>query len=314
MKRWIFLTNVFLNTSKYSYKTAFTISNYHDAQLQANKTDPFFGPLFLLYHPLHVALEDAYTAWQAQGNQRSGSTLSLDQLFALLSPTKSNYWEYKIIGIFPKDSPQYKVLFPLGLKPFYSGTKESKINAVKTLAKSTKNYGELEEVYNDIDHFYTDLKNARTTQLGNKGITTDKSVALENVIRTAMIEMYANLGLCMHHYKEDPIEAASFFDLATIRSRDQLKFTRTLKEGKQKNVLNHTFFNGDRVNVINDGNADLVFYLAPQKNSSKGGLLSVTVTKNTTLLINMGDLNIVNTFLNVVNETANDGHCIIELV
>jgi hypothetical protein len=41
-----------------------------------------------------------------------------------------------------------------------------------------------------------------------KELPQTKSVALENVICIAMIEMYANLGLCMNHFKGEPTQAA----------------------------------------------------------------------------------------------------------
>ena len=314
MKTWKFLTNVFLNVCKNSYKIAFTISNYHDARLQANQTDPFFGPLYQLYHPLHINLSNAYSSWQSQSNKRSGSTLTLDQLLILLSPTKANYWEHKINDFFDKKSPEYKVLFPLGLKSFYKGSKDSRINAVKTLYESKLLYPVLSELSTDVIDFHKKLVDVRSNQLGNKGATTDKSAALESAIYDAMVVMYSNLGLLMSHFSDDPPQAGSFFDLETIRSQEQLVYRRTIKGGKQKNVLNHTFMAGNTINVINDSNVDLLFYLAPTKAATKEGLLTVTVAQNSTEIINMSDLNILNPFLNVENDTADAGHCIVELL
>ena len=314
MKPWTYLTNVFLRVCKHSYKIAYTISTYHDAQLEANQSDPFFGSLYHVYHPLQLALTNAYSEWQSQSNQRTGSTLTMVQMLALLSPTKSNYWKRKVLDVYDKDSSEFKTLFPSLLKPFYGGTTESRIAAVKTLAESMKNITELAETYIDVKKFYIDLVKARSIQLGNKGATSEKSIALENIIRTAMVEMYSNLGALMIHFKEDPMEAALFFDLATIRSREQLIFRRSIQGGKEKNVLNHTFAAGDTINVINDGNVDLLFYLAPRKKSPKDGLLKVIVNKNTSKIINMSDLDLENPFLNIANIATVEGHCIVELM
>jgi hypothetical protein len=310
MKTWSFFSNVFLNVCKYSYKIALTISNYHDAQLQAHQSDAFFGVLFTL----HLALTNAYTAWQAQGNKRTGSTLTLDQLLTLLSPTKTKAWKRKIVDFFEEDTPNYKQLFPQEMKPFYTGSKESRINSVKTLADSLSDFPELAGVKDDVISFHTDLEKARTIQLGNKGTTGDKSIALEGAIKTAMIEMYANLGACMMHFKTDPTQAEPYFDLETIRNHNQLVFKRKVTAGTEKNVLQHTFVSTDSITIVNDGNADLEFYLAPQNNSSKDNLQTVQVAKGATATVNLSDLDIVNTHLNVVNNTTNDGHCIVELL
>ena len=314
MKTWIYLSNPFESAAKGSFKVAMTISNYHNAQLLAHKNDPFFGNMYAIYSPLHEGLSNAYTAWKEQGNVRTGSTLTLDQLLTLLSPTKTHFWDIKIQNVFNQTTTEYKTLFPQGLKPFQKASKENKIASVKVLANTLSNYPELSEVQVDVQKFYDLLNSARTTQLGNKGTTSDKSTILEQTIHKAMVQMYGNLGLCMDHFKEDPSQAELFFDLETIRNHDQLVFTRTVKPQSFKNVLQHTFAPTDTITIRNDGDTDLVFYMAPQADSPLGSLTSITIEKQKETKVEMNIFDASYAFLNVANATDVKGHCIVELI
>src|SRR4051812_47361495 len=131
MRSWIYFSNPFLRTVKNNYKRAIQISTFTDSRLQAKQNDEFYGPLYNRYHPFHVEFLTKYNAWKSQGGMQKGATLSLNQLLKLLSPSKINAWDLAVMNVYDKGSADYLTIFPQGHKPFQSGEKLLRINAVK---------------------------------------------------------------------------------------------------------------------------------------------------------------------------------------
>ena len=112
IKDWKFLIDPFLVATRDSYIVAMKISTFHDSALANVSTDPFFGPLYTAYHPLHIAYKTAYDAWVSQGHTQMGETLNLDQLLRLLSGSKIDQWDVAIQNVYSKKTPQYMALLP----------------------------------------------------------------------------------------------------------------------------------------------------------------------------------------------------------
>ncbi len=314
MKTWSFLLNPFLTAAKKTYAIALKISTYHDAQLLAHNSDPFFAGLYTSYHPLHLAISAAYSNWKSQGGTQKGSTLTVDQLLDLLSKSKLNTWEYAILGVYQKGTPGYVALFPQGRAAFNRGGKESRIAAVKQLGTSLTGIAALAATKTDVDAFYTQLNTNRTVQLGNKGTTENKSDALDAAINTAMIDMFANYGLMVNHFKTDPEALHPFFDLDSIRNHEQLIFLKSVAANGKSNIMKHTFADTDSIKITNDGTVSLVLYLT---NTVDGDALNqkVMVDPNQSQTFPITDLGTTNnTYLNVINPNANAGHCKVELL
>jgi hypothetical protein len=314
MKTWLFLTNPFLTAAKKAYSIALKISTYHDAQLFAHNSDAFFAGLYASYHPLHLAVSTAYSNWKSQGGTQKGSTLTVNQLLDLLVKSKLNNWEYAILGVYQKGTPGYVALFPQGRTPFNRGTKESRIAAVKQLGTSLTGIAALAATKTDVDAYFAQLNTNRGTQLGNKGTTENKSDALDAAIKTAMIDMFANYGLMINHFKTDPEAMHPFFDLDTIRNQEQLIFLKSVAANSKNNLMKHTFAATDSIKITNDGTVSLELYLS---NTVDGDVVNGKVTlepsvSQTFLITDLGTID--NTFLNVRNSNANAGHCKVELL
>lgn len=312
MRTWVFLINPFLTAARKSYPKALKISIYHDAQLKANLSDPFFASMYSIYHPLHLTLSGAYSIWRAEGGTRKGSTLNVAQLLKLLSPTKMNAWEYAIIGTFAKGSPEYVTLFPKNRGPFNSGSKEIRIAAVSQLANALGQFPSLATTKADVDDFYQQLTTNRQVQLGNIGTVENKSAEVESAIETAMIEMYSDFGLLASHFKNNPALAEPFFDLVLLRNHSQIVYKKTVKAGKVRHIIQHTFGIGDSITISNDGTAALQFYLAASKTATVSTPFLIDANSQQTIAVSeLGDIG--NRFLNVYNAEINSGHCKVEL-
>jgi hypothetical protein len=314
MKIWHFLSNVFLLLALRSFRKGVKISIYHDAQLAHRQSIPFFGGLYAFYHPLHEAFINAYNAWVEQGGIQVGQTLTLDQLQKQMR-SKLDVWEPAIMVIYPKSTGKFKSLFPQGRKPFTRNSRDLCIKAVKQLSNKMIDDGNLAVIKQEIDLYYDELNSARNLQLGEIGDTGTDSNFLKQTIKEVMVGMYSNLGQLMSHFAANPSEVAPFFDLETIRNRNQIIFKHVVPAQSIHNMLEHTFQENDALTIENDGDVPLQFYLAPTATTPIAGLQSVTVEPHETKDVLAQQLgNIAHPFLNAYNpDEITDGHCSIEL-
>ncbi|MEC4049246.1 hypothetical protein OX284_007375 [Flavobacterium sp. SUN046] len=313
MRRWIYLINPFAVIGKMSFAKGIKISTYHLAQLELNKTLPFFGGIYIIYKVLHDDFDLAYNLWRVQVGYQKGSTLSKNELLRNLVDVKFGEWEYVIAGVFKPNTPNYIMLFPRGKSIFVRGSIESRINAVGQLGIALGGFETLSEVKADVDDFFGQLTNVREDQLGKKGSKGVKSDDVEHKMAAVTTQMYANLGLLMNHYKDDPKLIESFFDMTTIRRHEQTVFRKTVKKHRDYVVVERTFDEGDYVKLKNDGDVSLSFALVAQANDPITLGTSVVVNAEDEKLISiksLGDLS--NRFLKVQNTTEFSGHCVLE--
>ena len=312
LKIWSFESNPFLNVSKKNFKKAIKISTYTDAQLFARKADPFFGPIYLSYHVFHLAFVAAYNTWKAQGGTQKGSTALVEIKLSQLSPGKIGEWDSSIQRVFKKNTPDYIAILPNGHKPYQTGDKLMRINAIEQLKKNLTSIVSLEAVLTDVTTFYDEIVLANTIQEGNKGTKDTYSAAVMLIIKSTMEELYAILGDCMRHYKTNPVEVGIIFDLETIRNGQQSVFIRNVPINRHSMIVERTLLPTDSFDAIVDGPTALGFYRAINKTDSSNGYTVVTVDShmNKTILGSDFKTDIANKFLCVVNSsTIAAGHC-----
>ena len=311
LKRWSYGLNPFYNVSKRNFKKAVKISTYTDAQLFARKADPFFGPLYLSYHEFHLNLVAAYNTWKAQGGTQKGSTALLDIKLGELSPGKIGEWDLSIQGVFKKKTPGYIAILPNGHKPFQTGEKIMRINAIEQLKKNLTGIVALTAVLTDVTTFYDEIVLANTTQQGNKGTKYSYSAAILLIIKTTMEELYAILGDCMRHYKLNSVEVEYIFDMEAIRNRLQSIFTSIVPVNGHALVVERALLPTDSFDAIVDGAVSLGFYRAINKTDSSNGYTVINVDSmvNKTIMGSDFKADIANKYLCVVNtSTLAAGH------
>ncbi len=306
LKIWSFESNPFLNVSKKNFKKAVKISSYTDAQLFARKADAFFGPLYLSYHVFHLALVAAYNTWKAQGGTLKGSTALVEIKLAQLSPGKIGEWDLSIQGVFKKKTPGYIAILPNGHKPFQTGDKLMRINAIQQLKTNLTGIVALVAVLTDVTTFYDEIVSANTTQQGSKGTKFSYSASVLLIIKTTMEELYAILGDCMRHFKTNPVEVRTLFDLETIRSQKQSVFTGLVPINGHTMIVERTLLPTDSFDAIVDGDTYLSFYRAINREDSSNGYTIITVDTmtNRTILGSDFKLDVANKYLCVVNTST----------
>lgn len=266
-KQWNHTVNPILTATEESYSLTLTISTFHFDALASKQTDPFFGPLFTAYTPIHAAYKAAYANWITQEGSQTGKTLNLTQLLKLLSGTKVRNWDIAIQGIHPHDTPAYKSILSNNRIPFQHGTQDERINAVKSLSQALIGIAALATTKTDVDSFYTQIDAANNAQKASKTSTN----SLSNAVETARINMctaqFANLGALINRFAATPKVIDDYFDLKNMRRAAQVHFTGHIKPQLVHTIMKHTFGITDEVTLENKGTTDLLFYLAPTKDA-----------------------------------------------
>jgi hypothetical protein len=300
MKTWSFTNNPFASATEGNFQNALKISFFHDIALHAARDDPFFMDLYLKYHPVHLALEEAVLKLLGHAGIQQSQTLSLNQLLHLLSGSKIEQWDIKIQNQYQQDTIIYKTLLPHYRKPFQHGSQLERIGAVNVLGLAIGTDTNLAEVKADVDSFYNMLDAAMTVQK----VSLISTKMLSQAVETARINMcdsqYYDLGALMQKFYRTPHETERFFDLETIRRNRQVVFTGHVKAGAVHAIVKHTFSADDKLLLVNNGSAMLKFYLGSSKELQPGNQsYTLAAGQETVLAGALGDIS--NTYLTVMN-------------
>lgn len=301
---WMYAQNTFLNCTTGSFRKGVRISIFHDAALDAAKTNPFFLALFNAYHPLHLALLEAYSTWKTSTNAQEGLTLAVENLIETLSGTKIRDWHVAVQVVFNITTDEYKAIFPNNRSPFQTGSQSDRLLAVKSLSKALEHIESLTAVKASIDEFYTLLNNAMSALNGGISTISDNRSEVEKARVAMCVEQYTNVGALIQKFAATPEEISKYFDLKAIRTSAQSIFTGQLKAGEAHTVAKHTFKADDDVVLDNPGTTDLLYWLASHKDSPIGALF-VTVPAGQTLTLTAKEIgNIPNLYLMVQNASS----------
>lgn len=279
MKRiWIFLINTFLVSTEGSYRLAVRISTKHDAALQAAAAglDPFFVAMYTYFHPLHVALVNAYNAWVAQGGSQEGQSLTLTQLLRLLSSTKAEAWMVGVKQFYAQTTARFKAIFPDLKKVFQTGGQTTKMAGVSAISIAIGSDPLLSVVKSDIDAFNGQLIAANTAQKGSISVTGTLSAAVETARVNNCIGQLADYGGLIQKYAATPEVVGNYFDEAALRGGAQILFHHSVKKETVYTIAKHTSLPTDEYLLENDGTGSLVFGFVFKK-GNKPTAIAVTV-------------------------------------
>ena len=309
---WTFTSNPFDNSTKGSFKKMLIISTYTDATLHAHNSDPAIAPLYTVYHPLHLAYVDKYDLWIESGGLHKGATVGLTDLLAQLSNPLIEDWDTAISQFYHKGSARHTELLPDGHAPFQAGSKETRINAVKSLVIAMGTDTNLTALKVTVNAFYNTLIAARDSQQGRIGGTGDLS-ALVEAARLACAQglMKAYGGLVVLYFT-DLKKIEPFFDLETIQSKPQKEYYRHITAGTSQYIFSHSFKEADKMKVKNTGTVDLRIFLSHHKTGIlQAGTLVPAGSEMEITGSQLGDIK-SNRYVIVTNEAIADGSIEIE--
>jgi len=291
-KPWQFLVNPFLTVGSKSRPKAIKLSTYTYGALEARQADAFFGPEFLIYKPLQLAVLTEDAQWKTQIGTQKGSTASLDGLLEQLSPGKVYGWDLAVQNVYAKGTPGYIAVFPQGHKPFQHGGKDERVLAVETLSGSlgvATAPPTFVPIKTDVDAFLLLMQNARTAQSGAKSTTGTESDQASAAITAAMVGLYKFLGLCINRFGDNPTSIEPLFDLETLRSIEQTLFINHVLASATKNIVKRTLLPTDRVRIKVNSVEPLTFFIVEEANDAPGAV-SVTVQGSEEEIVNASQL------------------------
>lgn len=273
--KWHYMENQFENSTENSFRKAVKLSNYHDANLNAQKTEyPELDPLYTRYHPLHLDLINKFTLWNSEVGYREGRTINVTEL---LDETYENLflWDLQIQQVYNSKTSEYKGFFAEGRKKFLNGPLEARIGAYNTLQDRLGSNPLLATVKQDILDAYIELDAARDVQLGSKGVIKTKSGNLSIARSAAMVMQYRNLGICMDAFNTEPLIIESLFDIDTLRTGKQTFFTGTIDFNSINSVFTRTLLADDELTLRNTGTVEITFYYASTKEGTNSTPIGV---------------------------------------
>jgi hypothetical protein len=302
---WKYVDDQFEISTRKSFKKAVVISTFHDnALLTLSTTYPGLLPLYLRYHPLHLALVAASNTHTSSGSLQQGDRRSVKQEFAASKLLLTEDWIPAILLIYKKTTPRYKAIFPNGLKHFNSGGIDDKIAAFNVLSMNIGTDAALAAIKTLVDSNYASLLLARSTQSSAKTTTSDNSTVSETARAAAMKMQYRNLGNIMDNFC-DTIETMCglVFDLVTLRENPQTIFTGTVSAGAENNILAHTFLATDQIAIKITGSGSYKVFLSTTATGT--GSTAVNVIANIKKVITVSAFGVTDyagaRFLNVVS-------------
>jgi len=280
---WKYVDNQMELVTRHSLKRAVILSTFHDnALLALSVTYPALLPLYNRYHPLHLALVNAYNKHTSSESLQQGETLSVAQEYAVSKALLTEEWIPEILRIYKKSTPRYKALFPTGLKPFNKGGIDEKIAAFNVLSENIGTDAALATIKTDVDSNYASLLLARSTQSSAKTTTSDNSTASEEARVAAMTMQYRNLGNIMDNFYDTREKMCGLvFDLVTLRENPQTIFTGSIAEGATDNILAHTFLAADQfaAKIVGSGSFNLYLSTTPTGTDSTPVPMTANIKK-----------------------------------
>ncbi len=312
MKRlWFYVVNTFLTAGRNSFKKVLSIAGGHVSMLDAKKSDADILLMFNRISPVCEFFSNLYATWLAYKGAVSAETQRFKELLNQFQPKMYN-WDLQIQLVFPEKSSDYTFLFPNGKKPFYNGTYDQRVSAIETLSLNLKEYASLAAIQLEVKKYFDDLKSARNVQQKKIGLLKEKAHEMKSAHVALANLLYANLGLLMNKYANEPEKIQAFFDLELLRSH----------KSKDDTVPSDTFMLSIPTNInkeagisfevdstllfYNDSNVPLEVYTAADKNDPIPAQ-TITIDPDEEKELNVNELGAPgNRFLFVVNHDLNE--------
>jgi len=281
---WSYIVNTFLVATNGNYHLAVKLAKEYDSTLLAGNKDPDIMVLYTAFHPIYLALLNAYNIWKAQLGTQHGKTVTLDTVIDQLCSDKIQEWDIAIQAVYKKGTGAYAGLLPHHRTPFQTKSLDDRITAVNGLLTNLDGLTPLAAVKIDVTAFLNTITNAQTVQQTAKKTTKLHSNAIEGARVTMCAQMFGDYGTLIAANKDNPAVVADWFPLKYMRHTNQIYFTKNTKPGVFVNIAKHTFVATDKLEVTTNTDAAVRIFLSDTKND-KSLTKGVLIPANTILEI-----------------------------
>ena len=272
---WIYLNNPFESALKSSYKKLIIFTTDHKDKLSAMLNDSFIADLYNQHFiNAYQNFKTLYNDSRAVSADYHAQTKILEEQMATLSGKKIKQWDIQIQNFYMDDSREYQFLLGMGRKTFQNGSYEARMQEVTDLLGRVKKYGNLVNIYNDIQAFLVDLEKVRNLQQQLEGQTMiyarKLKLAREELIKSLH---FVYTGLCWH-FKEDIQMVANFYELKYVRATykptdDEVnKVSEELPAYTSKEYFVNEIDENTAVEVENTGTVPIIMFSGSSKNNA----------------------------------------------
>jgi hypothetical protein len=243
--------------------------------------------MLIMYGPIHQVMADLNAERLLDKGTLKSKTQTLDQLLTDLVKTQLPVWQQAIRNTYAEGTAGWTNLFPQGLYPFNSGSKDNKIDAVKVLRNACNGDAApaVQAVGATVGAYYTLLLNARAAQTGKKTEIGTDIPAVKSAIKDMCVAQFANYGGLIQKYASTPATVAAFIDFVTLYSlQHSSMYEGTINASAIKKICTHKFAPVSTIVVTNDGDADIRLWIAESAKASVHPV-GVTVPKATVNMV-----------------------------
>ena len=218
---WIYIGNLFEILLRMAFHVTYIIGKDHLAKLKEREEEhTTIRQIYDRLLPFFEAFEKAYINWKSAKGYYKGATMRVENLQSELQSQRYAKWSAAVQWLYPKDSPEFAVLFPEGGLPFQKGARDTRIVAVKTLAQQLVDYPQLAHVKDDAQTFYELMESTRFSQQRYEQNIQNASDELHKQRQILVDEFYLNfLDLLKLNYKERP-NVLAFWQVNLLRSKN----------------------------------------------------------------------------------------------
>ena len=238
-RNWIYTNNVFLNQTSGSQRKALILFEDTFSKLSAGaQTDRNLAHILSTFQSSYLAYQELNAQKTKAQNFYEGHTARFEEKLETLN-LNIRKWEAAVRSIFVEDSPDERMIFPNKRSPFFTGSYESRLSAIKTLFLSLSDFPTLGQLKSEVELFYTEVAATRQRQQEYEGLNDQLSTDLERQRQSACWALYGVLGQLMSHFQNTPDRITDFFDLSLLRTNNATGGVAIVK-GQIKNTDGQT--------------------------------------------------------------------------
>jgi hypothetical protein len=254
MAKWYPAENFVRNGVRGNYRVALTVSTYHfNALTKGADTIPALIPVLSTYTPVHQAVVDFSSVKKVKIGDRIGDTETKDEILLDMTQNELPEWQRLFGNVYRKKTTKWKSAFPFGTSPFYVGTIEERISAVKALRDYCLADVLLEAIGDLISSFYTAVLAARSTQTGEKTGVGIIIGGQKETIETMCVLQFGDYGTIVSLRPDDTDFIKSFIDWVTLQQHEHAPiYEGKVNKNKIKMAVTKKMTSETKIEVTSD--------------------------------------------------------------
>jgi hypothetical protein len=217
-KQFHYLSNQVKIRTKGRGKLMVIFASDHKTKLEASK-DADIVRLFEDFLPVFVFFLLQYDSRISAKAARKSATAAIKALMTDLKKNKVPAWDVKIQTIYPKKSPGYIALLPLGRKGLNTGGIEKRLSELSAFISNCGDNALVAEIKTAAQAALAAITAARELQQSKEGLIAELAVKVEEARINLADYIYRNLGFMMYKFFDNPSMIEAYFEFPLLRQR-----------------------------------------------------------------------------------------------